>query len=151
MLQPSPQTYRFFCVRLLMKHKYNTFLAVTAINITSIQSYYYSLLFREFLLPVLLAFSDGPILMWEGGHLTSVDTGCLGGWCTCGDGEMVVKERNVTTTRIRGWIGKIKEERKGVSNGSCKPSLCTVRFSNSTNYFVRGIIGFFLRSWFRAS
>ena len=84
----SSHTYRFFCVRPLMKHKHNSFLAVTAINITSIHSHYHSLLFPTLLLPVLLTFSDGPILMWEVGQLASVDTGYLGGWCRCCGGEM---------------------------------------------------------------
>jgi hypothetical protein len=58
-----------------MKHKHSCFLAVTVINITSIKSYYHSLLFPTLVLPVLLTLRDGRILMWEGGQLASVDTG----------------------------------------------------------------------------
>lgn len=69
----------FFCLRLVMKHKHNCFLAVTVINITSIQSYYHSAIFPTLVLPVLLTLSDGRILMWEFGQLVSVDTGYLCG------------------------------------------------------------------------
>jgi hypothetical protein len=68
-----------FCLLLLRKHTHDSLLAVSVTNITSIQSYYHSLLFPKLFLSVLFTLSDGRILMWEGRHLASVDTGYLCG------------------------------------------------------------------------
>jgi hypothetical protein len=77
-------TYLFFSVLcVLIEHKHNCFLAVSVISITSIQNYYHSLLSPTLVLPVLLTFSDGRILMWEGSQLASVYTGYLFGWYEC--------------------------------------------------------------------
>jgi len=64
------------------------FLALTVINITSIQSYYHFLPFPTLVLPVLLTLRDGRILMWEGVQLASVDTGYLCGRFKCCGTEM---------------------------------------------------------------
>ena len=83
----------FFRLRLVMKHKHNCFLTLTVINITSIQSYYHSLLFPTLVLPALLTLSDGRILMWEGGQLASADTGYLCGCLSAAVDRCVVNEK----------------------------------------------------------